>query len=110
MYSYRLRAARLLTLCRLVQASHEDDGGARTRMQIDRALLSALVDRWRPETHTFHLPCDEVAPTLQDVAYLLGLPLQGQAVGPRVVRRDWLNDLEGHFANFARHPDVPAAQ
>ena len=57
-----------------------------------------------------HLPCGEVTPTLQDVAYLLGLPLQGQAVGPRVVRRDWLNDLEGRFANFARHPDVPAAQ
>ena len=37
------------------------------------------------DTHTFHLPCAELAPTLQDVAYLLGLPIAREAVGPRVV-------------------------
>ena len=54
-------------------------------VQLDRSLLIALVERWRPETHTFHFPCMEMAPTLQDVAYLLGLQIAGQAVGPRVV-------------------------
>ena len=24
--------------------------------QFDMSLLAALLDRWRPETHTFHLP------------------------------------------------------
>uniref|UniRef100_K3XPY6 Aminotransferase-like plant mobile domain-containing protein n=1 Tax=Setaria italica TaxID=4555 RepID=K3XPY6_SETIT len=47
---------------------------------IDRALVSALVDRWRPETHTFHMPCGEVTITLQDVAMILGLPVAGRAV------------------------------
>lgn len=47
---------------------------------IDRALVSALVDRWRPETHTFHMPCGEVTITLQDVAMILGLPVAGHAV------------------------------
>ncbi|KAL6627361.1 hypothetical protein ACP70R_031087 [Stipagrostis hirtigluma subsp. patula] len=47
---------------------------------IDRALVSALVDRWRPETHTFHMPCGEVTITLQDVAMILGLPIAGRAV------------------------------
>ena len=71
---YRLQAAGLLSLGRMVE------GGL---VVLDRSLLTALVDRWRRETHTFHLPCGEMAPTLQDVAYLLGLPLDGDAVGPR---------------------------
>ena len=62
----RLRESGLLTLGRLVE------GGL---VQLDRSLLTALVDRLRPETHTFHLPCGEMTPTLQDVAYLLGLPI-----------------------------------
>ena len=47
-------------------------------IQLDRSLLTALVDRWRPKTHMFHLPCGEMTPTLQDVAYLLGLPIVGR--------------------------------
>ena len=73
---YRLRESSLLTLGRLVE------GGP---IQLDRSLLTALVDRWRSETHTFHLPCGEMTPMLQDVAYLLGLHIVGEAVGPRVV-------------------------
>ncbi|KAF8701353.1 hypothetical protein HU200_033683 [Digitaria exilis] len=45
-----------------------------TRFQYDMSLIAALLDRWRPETHTFHLPVGEMAPTLQDAAMLLGLP------------------------------------
>ncbi|KAL4337283.1 hypothetical protein AHAS_Ahas12G0094700 [Arachis hypogaea] len=33
--------------------------------------------RWRPEFHTFHLPCREMTITLQDVAYHLGLKIDG---------------------------------
>ncbi|MFQ6637975.1 hypothetical protein Gotur_013133 [Gossypium turneri] len=40
-------------------------------------LLSALVERWHPETHTFHLPCGECTLTLEDVAKQLGLPIDG---------------------------------
>ena len=64
----RLREAGLLTLSRLVEVGP---------IQLDRSLMTALVNRWRPETHTFHLPCGEMTPTLQDVAYLLGLPILG---------------------------------
>ena len=99
---FRLRAAGLLSLCRLVEGGPGPDGGAKMRFQLDRSLLSALVDRWRPETHTFHLPCGEMAPTLQDVAYLLGLPLVGSAIGPRVMPPTWLDDLEARFANVDR--------
>ena len=51
-------------------------------VKLDRSLLSALVDRWRPETHTFHLPYGEMAPTLQDVAMLLGLSITETLSGP----------------------------
>ncbi|KAK5811515.1 hypothetical protein PVK06_026853 [Gossypium arboreum] len=43
-------------------------------------LISALVERWHPETHTFHLLCGECAVTLEDVALQLGLPIAGSAV------------------------------
>ena len=81
-FCFWLRGAGLISFCHLVEGGFDADGGARTRFQLDRSLLSALVDGWRPETHTFHHPCGEMAPTLQDVAYLLGLPLVGPAVGP----------------------------
>ncbi|XP_012458145.2 protein MAINTENANCE OF MERISTEMS-like [Gossypium raimondii] len=43
-------------------------------------LLSALVEQWRPETHTFHFPCGECTVTLEDVAVQLGLPIDGSPV------------------------------
>ena len=55
----------------------------------DRSLLSSLVDRWRSETHTFHLPFGEMMVTLQDVAMLTGLPIAGAAIGPCVPPARW---------------------
>ncbi|MFQ6645076.1 hypothetical protein Gotur_019407, partial [Gossypium turneri] len=43
-------------------------------------LISALVERWRPETHTFHFPCGECTVTLEDVALQLRLPIDGSPV------------------------------
>ena len=51
-----------------------------SRITIDHALIIALVERWRPETNTFHLPCGEATVTLEDMPYIYGLPIDGPAV------------------------------
>ena len=95
-FIYRLARAGLLPLARLV----EGDGSL--RFNYDYSLLAALVDRWRPETHTFHLTVGEMAPTLQDVSYLLGLPLRGDAIGPTDVGVGWREDLLTRFGGVQR--------
>ena len=82
----RLKWAELLPFVRLVEATHDEVEGEQQgiqirRLQYDTSLLTCLVDRWRPETHTFHFRWGEMAPTLQDVSYLLGLPLEGDPIG-----------------------------
>ncbi|VFR01325.1 unnamed protein product [Cuscuta campestris] len=49
-------------------------------ISLDNPLISALVERWRRETNTFHLTVGEMTVTLEDVAYLLGLPVDGEPV------------------------------
>ncbi|QHO37920.1 uncharacterized protein DS421_4g115770 [Arachis hypogaea] len=52
-------------------------------VQCQSALVNALIERWRPETHTFHFPIGECSVTLEDVAVIFGLPTNGLPVtGP----------------------------
>ncbi|CAN0872281.1 Serine/threonine-protein phosphatase 7 long form homolog, partial [Linum grandiflorum] len=46
----------------------------------DPNLITALVERWRPETNTFHMFHGERTVTLEDVAILTGLPETGEVV------------------------------
>ncbi|QHO32032.1 uncharacterized protein DS421_8g246540 [Arachis hypogaea] len=52
-------------------------------VQCQSAMVNALIERWRPETHTFHFLIGECAVSLEDVAMILGLPTNGVPVtGP----------------------------
>ncbi|KAL4332224.1 hypothetical protein GQ457_07G045710 [Hibiscus cannabinus] len=44
------------------------------------ALIAGLVERWRPETHTFHFPFGECTITLEDVIVQLGVPINGHVL------------------------------
>ncbi|CAN1762568.1 Protein MAIN-LIKE 2 [Linum perenne] len=45
-----------------------------------KELVTALLERWRPETNTFHLLQGEATITLEDVEVLTGLPTRGRPV------------------------------
>ncbi|KAE8812338.1 hypothetical protein D1007_10695 [Hordeum vulgare] len=51
---------------------------------LNATALTALTDRWRPETHSFHLPLGEMSITLEDIAMIIGLPIEGRALTRKV--------------------------
>ncbi|QHO08960.1 uncharacterized protein DS421_14g477170 [Arachis hypogaea] len=68
-------------------------------------LLAALVERWRPETHTFVLPVGEVTVTLEDVAHIFGLPIDREPVsGWTDSSADFVRSQS--FAIFGREPEL----
>jgi hypothetical protein len=72
---------------------------------MDGPLLLALVDRWRPETHSFHLPCGEMTVSLQDTAMILGLPLEGLPVSGIIQSAGWRDMVELHIGVRPRDAD-----
>lgn len=49
-------------------------------IEVDRNLLTALIERWIPETNSFHFMSGEATITLEDVACIYGLPIDGEPV------------------------------
>ena len=47
---------------------------------LDWVLITSLVERWRLETHTFHLQIEEMTITLQNVTIILSLRIHGPPV------------------------------
>ncbi|KAE8695337.1 Homeobox-leucine zipper protein HAT9 [Hibiscus syriacus] len=67
------------------------------------SLISALIERWRSETHMFHLPCGECTITLEDVAMQLGV----QTNGIPVVMTHEYNNVAQLCSAFLEKTPVP---
>ncbi|XP_028057298.1 protein MAIN-LIKE 1-like [Camellia sinensis] len=47
---------------------------------VNRIVISTFVERWQPETNTFHLTVGEMTMTLDDVGTILEIPITGRSV------------------------------
>jgi hypothetical protein len=61
--------------------------------------ITTMVDRWRSETHSFHLLCGEMTVTLKDVAMILGLPIGGHHVTGHVDSATWCERVAGFLGH-----------
>ncbi|CAN0846224.1 Protein MAIN-LIKE 2 [Linum grandiflorum] len=62
---------------------------------VDVALLTAFIERWQPDTNTFHMPFGEITITLHDVYYILRLPIVGNELSSISDSNTYLRVLAG---------------
>ncbi|CAI0392375.1 unnamed protein product [Linum tenue] len=62
---------------------------------LDMALLSAFVERWQPDTNTFHMPFGEISILLHDVHHILRIPVDGELMGDEASQDTLKSDMGG---------------
>ena len=67
---------------------------SRSTPNLNTPAITALVDRWRPEIHTFHLRTTEMTPTLIDVFMILGLPIEEKPLRMSTDSSGWRAQME----------------
>jgi hypothetical protein len=73
----------------------------------DYQQVCALLNQWRPETHSFRVPPGEMAMTLEDVALRFRLPCLGEPMRAIDPPNAWRDDIIARFAGVVRCPDAP---
>lgn len=75
---------------RLITASGLSHLPVTMHTSIDAPLISAFVERWQPDTNTFHMPFGEMTIMLHDVERILRIPVEGQMVSRETELEDLL--------------------
>ena len=68
-------------------------------IDLNHAMITTLVERWRPETHSFYLPHGEMTIMVQDMKVIMGVLVDGLPVVGFALMQDWGNlcaKLLGH--------------
>ncbi|XP_073367686.1 uncharacterized protein [Aegilops tauschii subsp. strangulata] len=65
----------------------------RSTPNLNAPLVSALADRWRPETHSFHLQTREMTVTLEDVSLITGLAIDGMPLCMSTDSDEWREQM-----------------
>ena len=48
---------------------------------VDERLVSTFIERWNPETNSFHMSFGEMTITLADVFFIMGINIEGESMG-----------------------------
>ena len=100
-YTPYVREAGLLPFIELVRRSTPPNNAA---------ALTALIDHWRPETHTFHLRTGEMTVTLQDIAMITGLPIDGNPLCMNTDSDGWRAQMHALIGMVPPEPREPEAE
>jgi hypothetical protein len=73
--------------------AYSKNTSSKDMFMLEPSLLTALVDHWRPETHTFHIRCGELASILKDVSLITDLPINGKSLVPVAYSNIWLYEV-----------------
>ncbi|XBI17226.1 hypothetical protein VPH35_059325 [Triticum aestivum] len=100
-YTPYVREAGLLPFIQLVRRS----------MPLNNAAaLTALIDHWRPKTHTFHLRTREMTVTLQDIAMITDLSINGNPLCMNTDFDGWRAQMHAHIGMVPSEPREPEAE
>ncbi|KAE8820207.1 Alpha-L-arabinofuranosidase 1 [Hordeum vulgare] len=62
---------------------------------LNSTVITALTNRWRLETRSFHLAFGEMTITLEDIAMISKLPIEGRALTGKVKSEGWQQRVAG---------------
>ncbi|KAE8810369.1 mutator protein [Hordeum vulgare] len=79
---------------------------SRSTPNLNTAAVTALIDRWRPETHSFHLRTGEMTVTLQDVSMITALPIEGKPLCMSTDSEGWRHQMEALIGMSPQEPEV----
>ncbi|KAE8804078.1 mutator protein [Hordeum vulgare] len=79
---------------------------SRSTPNLNAAAVTTLIDRWRPETHSFHLRTGEMTVTLQDVSMITALPIEGKPLCMSTDSEGWWHQMEALIGMSLQEPEV----
>ncbi|KAE8789743.1 hypothetical protein D1007_36048 [Hordeum vulgare] len=79
---------------------------SRSTPNLNAAAITALIDRWRPEIHSFHLRTGEMTVTLQDVSMITALPVEWKPLCMSTDSEGWRQQMEALIGMSPPEPKV----